>query len=128
MAAKPYRRNLVIRQGAAQGFLFVVRDINGSPIVLSGWGARAMIRGAYADLVPLVTLGLGTGLAVVNDPTSSTLSGLQVQLSSTQATTVATSGIGKGVWDLWLDPSGTPDGSSFMLIKGEVVVEPTATR
>jgi hypothetical protein len=125
---QPYRRDLELFDGAAQAPIFTFRDLVGTPLVLSAYGARAMIRGAYSDLNPLLVLGMGSGIAVVTDPTTSTLSALQVTITGAQATSVVRSGIGRGVWDVWLDPNGTPDAASFMAIKGAVAIGLTATR
>lgn len=123
----PYERTFVVSVGAAKDRIFGVCDINGTPIILSAYGARAMIRGAYTDLQPLVSLTMGSGITVVTDARTSTLSALQVALTADQATAIARSGIGRGVWDLWLDPNGTADGTSYKIIKGPVLIDPTAT-
>jgi hypothetical protein len=118
----PRIRPLIVRTNAAKTFSLSLTDVNGNPLDLSAYGARSMIRGAYSDIQPIVSLTMGSGISV-GSPTNV----LVYSLTASQATAIA-SAVARGVWDLYLDPSGTPDGSSFLVLKGDVVVEPVATR
>lgn len=114
----PFVRNLKVRLNAADELTISVTDLNGTPIDLSAYGFRAMIRGAYSDLDPLATLSV-----VVGDPTNMAV----ISWTAEQATTIANA-VGRGVWDLYLDPNGAPDATSWLALKGDVIVEPVATR
>lgn len=118
----PLRRDIRVIQGAAQTIDFQLRDLNGNPIDLTGYGARAMFRGAYDDPAPLVSLSMGSGIALGVD-----LGTFSLTLSATQASTLFDS-FGCGVWDLFLDPGGTPDGRSYQVLRGDVTTTPAATR
>jgi hypothetical protein len=118
----PLRRDIRVIQGAAQTIDFQLRDLNGNPIDLTGYGARAMFRGAYDDPAPTVSLTMGSGIVLGSDPTIFSLT-----LSASQATTLYET-FACGVWDLFLDPGGAPDGRSYQVLRGDVTTTPAATR
>ena len=118
---------MVLSRGSARSRTFAFRDFGGTPIDLTAYGARAMIRADYDDLEPTVSLTIGAGLTIAEDPVTGTMSAIRVDITSAQATIVANGGVGLLRWSLWLDPNGTPDGASWEAIKGPVLVEETST-
>lgn len=122
MRGTPKRRVLEIRPNAAGQFTLSVTDLNGAPISLSAYGFRAMIRGAYSDLNPVVSLTTGHGIAVTSPSNV-----FQVTWTAAQANAIVAA-MGRGVWDLYFDPAGVPDATSYLALTGEVAVRNTATR
>jgi len=116
----PARRDLVIRPGAEQVLRFVFEGTDG-PFAFGGYGARAMIRKRVADPLVALALTLGSGIALGATDGS-------VTLTFTAAQCTALAPLFAGVWDLFLDPAGTPDATSFCALRGNVTIDLPVTR
>jgi hypothetical protein len=118
-------KNLVIEAGSAGKLTFKCTDLAGNPLDVSAYGMRAAIRTSYDDPAVLLAFGIGTGITKGPDANE-----FSIAWTSTQATTLAAAitTCGGGVWDLFFDPAGTPDASSYKLVKGRVVSDPSVTR
>lgn len=127
---RPRWRNLHLALNAAGYLSLGVTDMVGVPIDLSAYGARAMIRGAYTDLQPYVSLTLGSGIALgANLTPGSPTNYMTIAWTADEATAVLKALNGaEGVWDLWFDPAGSPDETSWLAVKGKVLEEDVATR
>lgn len=118
-------KNLVIDAGSADKLTFRCTDLAGNPIDVSAYGARATIRTSYDDSSVLLAFGIGTGLSLGPEANAFAL-----EWTAPQATLLAAAlaACGGGVWDLFLDPNGSPDSASYKLLKGRVIIEPSVTR
>jgi hypothetical protein len=130
----PAERLLVLRPGAASSLRFVVSGGDLQPFAFAGYGARAMIRQKKTDPSPLLSLTAGNGitlgasdgsiLVVITAAQSLSLRALYTGDARAQPQRTLFS----GVWDCWLDPSGTPDGTSFPVLAGPVTIDLPVTR
>lgn len=118
------RRDLTIEVGAAKQVPFVYANGLGVPYDLTGWGARMQVRKTVADALAPVTLTTANG-GIVLDPAQ--LGRFVISLA--QADTIAIAAAMRfGVYDLWLDPDGTPSATSERVLEGEVRIVLPVTR
>ena len=112
------RYHLVIEQGTDFVLPIAYTDATGTPIDLTGCSAALMIRRAFDDAAPLVSLS-SSGNGIVIDGPAGTL------LITIDASVTATLAGGTAVYDLKLtDGLGNP----MRLIEGNVTISPAVTR
>ncbi len=126
MRGLPRKKDLIIRPNQAGQLVCSWADRNGVPIALTSYGIRAMVRGSYADIAPLLTFGVGSGITV-GTGTPYPTNVFVLAWTAAQANTVVKAWA-RGLWDLYLDPSGTPDSTSIYTLKGDVFVQETVVR
>jgi hypothetical protein len=111
--------NITIEQGATFALPIVWRDGEGDPIDLTGYqGARMQVRRTYKSTDTLLSL-----TSEDDDIILGTTDGTITVTASAQATAAIDAKC--GVYDLELID---PDGNVVRLLKGEVSIDPEATR
>ena len=117
--------NAIIEQGADwEDWIVVTEEASGDPMDLTGFSASLQMRGAYADLDPVVSLTTTPAAAGKIELAGSLPTGV-VRWKVAGATTQAFESPGRLYWDLILT---APDGSRIMPVRGENTVNPGATR
>jgi hypothetical protein len=116
--------DLTIEASAYFTFDGVVRDGSptGPPVPLTGYGARMMVRADVNDATPAASLTVGSGITLGTDPGSFT-----VTMDGTLTAAIGAA-MHRGVYDLWLDPTGVKSGSSYPIMAGEVILVKPVTR
>lgn len=109
--------HFTIEQGTDCVLPIEYTDATGTPIDLTGCSAALMIRRAYDDADPIVSLSIGNGITI-----NGTAGTFLVTIDSALTAELAP---GTAVYDLKLtDSLGNP----VLLIKGNVIILPTVTR
>ena len=127
------RYPLLLEQGTTIDFEFQYQDSNGTPVDLSGYGARMQIRPSVASTTVYLTLSSslqpdGTGLNMSGStpykpPTSGTIG---VYISSCTSSLFA---FDEGVYDLEIyAPSATGCPTVSRLLQGPVKISKEVTR
>ena len=116
MAAQ-YR--IFIDQGSPWARIFVYQNQDGSVVDLTGYGARMSFRREQSILSPLAipVLTVGSGIVRIVGPSSS----LQPTITPTMSNAMT---LFSGWWDLYLDPNGSEDDSSYRILEGPFSVSP----
>jgi hypothetical protein len=114
-------KNLIIEKGATFNTILTWSTKDSfnvkTPVDLTGWSARSMIREEYDSATPVVSLTTGGGITLGG--TAGT-----IELSIAPTTTSAVS-IDTGVWDLELEDSL---GNVTRLLEGKVTFKPEVTK
>ena len=110
--------NSVIEQGADFAFTVFWRDDSGNIVNLTGCSAALMIRNAYDDPVPLVSVSSASGGIVIGGPAGTTAISIPAAITSLLSS-------GRVVYDLRvIDSTGKP----IRLIQGYFNIAPSVTR
>lgn len=112
--------NITIEQGSVFTLNLTYQDSAGTPINLTGYTARMVVRAKYASTTTLLDLTSASGAI--------TLSSVGVVIATATATlTAALSAPQTGVYDLELYPGGVA-ANAIRLVEGRARITPEATR
>lgn len=117
--------NAIVEQGADwEDWVIVTDEATNAAVSLAGFSAHLQARASYDDTSPVVSITTTSTTAGKIDMGGSLPTGV-VRWKVAGATTQGFESPGKLYWDLLLV---SPDGSRIMPVRGEITVNPGATR
>ena len=115
------KHNIIIEQGATFSDALIVNQpgLPTTPMDLTGYDARMMIRVDYADVVPIIALDLTNQRLKITTPASGRIDRL------ISATDTALFTFESAVYDLEIQ---SPDGTVTRLVQGRVALSKNVTK
>lgn len=118
MTTQPGKYDIVIYQGATYSRVLTWKDENSTPINLTGYTARMMMRQEYDSVDPFITLTTENGGITLGESAGT----ITLTISAAATSAIA---VDCGVYDLEL-VSGS--GIVSRLLEGRISVSPEVTR